>query len=310
MAALRTAFVFPGLNGAAAVAGVPWQLRLPGFVVRWQLLAATFGARPGFAGFARALHAGAPLPRDPATWPWRALVVAAMQLATAERLEQRGEHAAWLAGYSIGDLARSVHAGVMSFAQLVAFAAALPELPAVSGGTLAIVTPGPAATAVLQRELTPVPVAVSRLSPRFLLLAGAEPELGRAAAVAQRHGAHARALGDCPLHAPALQPLATLLGTAAGTAALQPPQRRMFSTLWQRPITAGDSLAPEFAANVAAPVDFAAAVHTLHVEHGVTRFVDLGPGRHAERFVAHHGRGFEAVAAEAVLARTVTARPA
>jgi [acyl-carrier-protein] S-malonyltransferase len=302
MVAVVTAFVFPGLNGAGHFDEHAPLLQLPGFAARWRLVATTFGAAPGFAAFDRALHDGSELSGAPATWPWRALSVIAMQLAAAEALEQRGERADWLCGYSIGDLARSCHAGAATFAQVVAFAAALPELPRAAGGTLAVLPPDAACGDALYSELTAAGVAVCRLSPRFLLAAGDDPALARARDICGCATVRTRDLGACPLHTPVQGPLVRVLAAATRGVRLSPPQRRMFSTLWGRAIAGGDDLCAEFTTNVAAPIDFAGAVQRLRQQHGVTRFIDLGPGRHAQRFVRHHGDDVQAVHGAELLA--------
>lgn len=301
-----TAFVFPGLNGAdrantADAAAAAATRHLPGFGARWQVVVEAFANQRGFTAFDAALRHDHQLPRSPASWPWRALAVAAMQLATVDELERRGERATWLCGYSIGDLARSCHAGATTWAQVVAFAAALPTMPAVAGKTVAAVTATAGLGADLLASLRNLGVEACRLSPRFLLLAGASATLRRARPALVGPGVRVRELGPCPLHSALLQPLAALLADRARRSPFATPRQAIFSTVWGRATTPADDLRTELTANVAAPIDFAHAVRTLHVQHGVVRFVDLGPGRHAQRFVAHHRLPVAAVHAQDVL---------
>ncbi len=297
-----TAFVFPGLDGAGQPAEHAWALTLPGFDERWAHVAAWCGGEAGFRDFERALREGRALPAAPAAWRWRALAVMAMQLAAADELERRGERAQWLCGYSLGDLARSCHAGVATFAQFVQFAASLPPLPCVRGSTIAAVLGNGRATTALRATLRAAGIAACRLSPRFLLVAGDDATRERAHALATAAGARVRAVGDCPLHAPVLRGLAGILEQAARTARVLPAARAMFSTLWGRAVVAADDLLGEFTTNVAAPIDFSRAVQRLRVRHGVTRFVDLGPGRHASAFVRHHEADVQAVHCRELLA--------
>ncbi|MBL8753688.1 MAG: hypothetical protein JNK15_10335 [Planctomycetes bacterium] len=301
MARPRTAFVFPGLNGAGHTGEHMPLLESACVRDHWRVCQHAFAGRPSFAEFDAALHRGDELPHAPAAWPYRALAVTALQLGTAQELERRGEHADWLCGYSVGDLARSCHAGALSFAALVAFAAALPELPLAAGASAAVVAPSAAVLDDLVSVLVRTPVAASRLSRQFLMLAGAEGDVAAALATCRRWPVRTQALAGCPLHAPQQRCLATLLFALAGSAAVQSPRRAMFSTLWGRAVAPGDDLRAEFAANVCAPIDFAAAVASLHERHGVTRFLDLGPGRHAARFVRHHGAAIESHSAAALL---------
>lgn len=293
----RTAFVFPGLNGCAHAAEHLPLLRLPGFVARWQVVVHRFAARAGFAAFADALFGGRELPSGAAVWPLRALTVTAMQLAMAERLEAAGEHADWLCGYSIGDVARACHAGVCDFADVVDFAAALPPLADGPGTTAALHGASPAVADRLAAAAAGLGLDPSRLSPRFLLVAGGVAPIAQLLAAARELRVHGAVIGACPLHARAQQPLAARLRTALARHRLRPPRRPLFSTLWGRAVARSDDLRAELAANVAAPCDFATAVRRLHEDHGVSRFVDLGPGRHAQRFVRHHELPLTAVAA-------------
>jgi acyl transferase domain-containing protein len=299
---VRTAFVFPGLNGAGHAAEHLPLLAMAGFAARWQLVRHSFGATPGFATFDHALHAGETLPAAPAVWPWRALAVTAMQLTAAEALEARGEHADWLCGYSIGDVARCCHAGVYTFADVVGFAHALPQLPANGGATAAVFSPSTNIADELAVLLAGAAVTVSRLSPRFLMFAGAVSAVRRALVRCRRPGVRMQQLAACPLHSALQRPLALLLAAGLARAALGPSRRRMFSTLLNRDIGDADELRHELATNVEAPVDFSATVHQLHRQHGVTRFVGHGPGRHAQRFVRHHGAGLHALSATELLA--------
>ncbi len=302
MPAPRTAFVFPGLNGCANAREHLPLLALPGFAPRWRRVAAAFGGRPELAVFDAALRAGEELPVTAATWPLRALAVAAMQLAAAQQLEAAGTRADWLCGYSVGDVARCCHAGVFTFGDVVAFAAALPPLPEAPGATLALHAPDGAAAAAARTRCEAAGVRVSTLSPRFLLLGGAHEALERARAACAGSGVRLTAIGACPLHAEQQRPLAAALRAALAGATFAPPRRAIHSTLWGRALRGDDDLRDELTANAAAPFDFAAAVRALHERHGVTRFVDLGPGRHAQRFVRHHGRCVDAVAAVELLA--------
>jgi len=301
-----TAFVFPGLNGAdrantADSAETVAVRQLPGFGARWQVVVEACANQRGFPAFDVALRRGHELPRSPASWPWRALAVAAMQLATVDELERRGERATWLCGYSIGDLARSCHAGASTWAQIVAFAGALPAMPAVAGKTVAVVTATATLGTDLLASLRNLGVDACRLSPRFLLLAGASATLRRARPALVGRGIRVRDLGPCPLHSALLQPLAALLAEHARRSPFATPRQAIFSTVWGRATTPADDLRTELTANVAAPIDFAHAVQALHTQHGVVRFVDLGPGRHAQRFVTHHQLPVAAVHAHDVL---------
>ncbi|HEB53704.1 MAG TPA: hypothetical protein ENI87_10670 [bacterium] len=291
-----TAFVFAGLNGAEHT-GEPAIVNRPGFRRRWRQVQATFAEQAGFAAFDAALLAGRRLPADSHTWRWRALAVVAAQLAAAEHVEQLGERPDWLCGYSIGDVARSCHAGAATFAQVLAFAQALPTLPETAGATVAVCTPTEQAAPPLRARLAAEGLAVSTLSPRFLLFAGDEPAVPAAIAMCREAGARPRRIASCPLHTARQRELTLLLTAHLRRARFTDPTHNVFSTTLARPLTLGDELRRELGENAARTLDFAAAVRALHERHRVTRFVDLGPGRHAMRFIRHHRLPVTAVSA-------------
>jgi acyl transferase domain-containing protein len=304
----RTAFVFPGLNGGDCARDCAPLLALPGFGARWRAVEQRFAGDRGFAAFAAALRGGETgAAGDGGAWRWQALAVAAMQLAAAEALAARGVAADWLLGYSIGDLARSVHGGACTFDDVVAFAAALPADGALARGAT-VVAVGPAhAVAAGAAALRRPGLACSRLSARAVLVAGPEAAVASAVGTLAACGCRVRRLAACALHAPLQAPFAASLRGHLASAPLRAPSCRVFSTILGRPIAAAGELRTELAANVAAPFDLAAAVVALHERHGVQRFVDLGPGRHAQRFVEHAGLPVCTLSAADLLAIRATA---
>jgi len=283
MNARATAFLFPGLNSMRRAQDFLPLLQLPGFGERWREVCTAFAAVPGFAAFDGALRAG-----DTRTLYRRehlhllALAAATLQTATAAALEDAGEHADWVCGYSIGDVARTLHAGAAEFAQLVAFARALPQpLPSTddtTGMTLMVVSPPVVADAERGRAiLARSGLAVCPLSPRVTMLSGAGSAVAATVASLRPIGWRCRTLVDCALHAGERAPLATVLGTALAGVPLRSPRLAVFSSVYVRPLTNATGLRAELTANVAVRYDFAAAMEELRRRHGVVRFVDVGP---------------------------------
>ncbi|MCA8953218.1 MAG: acyltransferase domain-containing protein [Planctomycetes bacterium] len=309
---MTTAFVFPGLDGMQRGSEFQPLLALPGFRARWRAAAASCGREPGFATFAAALDAGEMRLLPQVTdWRWPALAVTAMQLAVTDALDSIGERADQVTGYSIGDVARTLFAGAASFDDLIAFARQLPAVTRGRGRTvIAFAADAPTAERALL-ALGPLGTAASRLSERIVAVPGTdedEPAIRRGLA---EHGLRLFELAPCALHGPLQQPLSRHLLHRLGHATLRRPRTPVFSSQRLAPLADVPSLRAELAANVSAPFDFAATVRTLHQRHGVTRFVNIGPGRHAQHFVQHAGLGVESVDALELVARTgVRARSA
>lgn len=294
----RTAFLFPGLDGMQRAVDFRRMLALPGFAARWRTVAVEFARDPSLRAFEKAFadRVARPLP-GVTDWRWPALMVAAMQLAAAEELEHRGERADIVVGYSIGELARSLHAGAAPFAAAITFARALGPVAGTGGTTVLAFTVDASDAAAAIRRLGPLAPLCSRLSDRILAVPVETTREAEVRAALSGPGRRLFELAPCGLHGPLQRPLARRLRLALESTALRPLRVPAFSSQTQRVVESTDELRRELADNVATPFDFAAAIRTLHREHGITRFVDLGPGAHACHFVQHSGLPVEAVSA-------------
>ncbi len=310
---MTTGFVFAGLDGVQRAVDFGSSLALPEFRSLWGRAERVFGADPEFARTSAALLAGGRVLRDARDWRWPALAVAAMQLGTAHALQARGLAATWHTGYSIGNVARTLAAGSADFHDLLTFLANLPPQAPRGDTGRAIVAFAADRTAADRAiaALGPLARHHSRLSERMVALPvdPANEKTTRCALIAR--GLRLFDLAPCGLHGPAWRPLADQLLRSLARAPLLPADGvRIYSSQTQCELGGRTELARELADNVAAPFDFAAAIRTLHERHGVTRFVNVGPGRHVEHFVQHAHLPVTVVNAHAILTADLTARSA
>ncbi len=281
---MTTAFLFPGLDALRRDDDFQSLRALPEFAAHAETLGIGVDVEVRFA-------------RDAIVGT--SLAIVALQTASAQALERRGVVAGFACGYSIGDVARSAHASCFSLAELAAFTRALPnELPFAEGSTVAATTQtaGDEVVRAIER-LVELGLTVSRLSPRVLTFAGSRAAAERGTEELRARRWRARELIGCVLHAPAQRGLAAVLAHGLRTAPLRAPCRVLESAVSGRALASVEDLRDELAANARMPCDFAAAVERLRAVHGVTRFVDVGPGRSAQRLLRHFDPPIEAESA-------------
>jgi [acyl-carrier-protein] S-malonyltransferase len=218
----------------------------------------------------------------------------AMQLAVAEELVAAGIHPDHVVGYSIGEVACALHAGAATFEDLVAFARELPT-PTTTGDGKTVV-----AAAKTRRTVDAALAALgtcthsSRLSDRVVAIPTSKADEAHVRTVLAAHGFRMFDLAPCALHGPTQQPFADRLLQQLLRANVRAPTIPMLSSQTLRAIATADDVRRELAANVATPFHFADVVRRLHGDHGITRFVNIGPGEHARHFVLHSGLDVEA----------------
>ena len=301
----RTAFLFPGLDSMRRPADVAPILALPRFEVHWRAVAGAYGELTQFRACDAALRAAdAEVLFSREVVPITALAIAAMQTASAEELTARGFHADVLCGYSLGDVARTIFAGCGSFAQLVGFARALPlALPWAAGLSVVAASPDtPQAIAAGAITLAAAGASVSWLSPRVVTFSGAAEPMRAAAAELRALRWRTRELIGCALHAPEQHALSDLLGRALALAPVRDPRLPIESAVVEATLTTADEVRDELARNAMAPCDLLGAIERLRDHHGVTRIVDVGPGRGTERLMRHYDPPIATISAIDLLA--------
>lgn len=300
---MATAFVFPGLDGVQrAIDFRPLTCR-PRFLALWERATARFGDDPGFRAFRTGLLRGnARLLPSVEDWRWPALAVATMQLAIAEELTQRGVRPTVVTGYSIGNVARSLFAGIADHDALLEFTAGLGQIHRGGGVTVIAFGKNSASAAQAIGRLGVHAEHVSRLSDRIFAVPVETAAEDRVRSILRAHGMRLFELAPCGLHGPMQRAFANELRWHLDLARLAPQQIPVLSSQTRQVLRSARDHCEDLSNNVATPFDFAATVRKLHADHGIRRFVNVGPGRHAEHFVQHTGLRVEIVNAVELLA--------
>jgi len=118
---------------------------------------------------------------------------------------------------------------------------------------------------------------VSLWSDRHAAIAGTIDETDKVMAVARQAGLKIRHIYDYPFHSPVMLPMAEKIAAHAGRWPVQEPKLPVFSSVRVCHIREPAELRMEALAGACEPVHWKKSVDTLIREHGVERFVNIGP---------------------------------
>ncbi|MCC2314661.1 type I polyketide synthase [Cellulomonas xiejunii] len=210
-----------------------------------------------------------------------ALVAVEVALATAVRA--RGIAPSVVLGHSLGEIAAAADSGMLPLedALVLARARGAAMAPFVGTGHLLATSAGiPTVTEVCSERGLEVEVAAVNGASDVVLVGAPDAitELRRALAA---RGLLTKILaGDLPFHSSVLRATRDVLEPAVRRARFRDGHVPMTSTLTGRTLQPGELADPAYwIEQVSRTVKFADAVATATQEHGVTHFIEVGPGR-------------------------------
>jgi [acyl-carrier-protein] S-malonyltransferase len=216
-------------------------------------------------------------------------------IANARRQLGSGS-AEFAAGHSLGEYSALVMAGALDARtglRLVTLRGRLMRDAArcrAPGGMLAVRAGAEDVAAVL-RELTTVCIANDN-GPRQVVLAGELRTLDQAAERLREQGVHSTRLAVAgAFHHPSMKPAADQMASALREVGFGAPRFTVMSGLTARPF---ESIPDELAAGIIARVRWRETMQRL-LDAGVSRFVDLGPGRVLAGMARKCARGYGGV---------------
>ncbi|MDR3607712.1 MAG: acyltransferase domain-containing protein [Oligoflexia bacterium] len=291
---MTTAFMFPGLNGLLRRSDRNQYLQVPEVQARFReaelLLEGKFGMNLSFdrilSGTTEEIYAVKNV-------SIAAVIICAIQVGVADRLMASEGEPSWLIGCSLGDLARSVCAGAYRFEDAIVnhirYTRGIDGIEKI-GANIGVATPSQAGFSDEDyRWFDEVQVDVSRLTPRFLNIGGRTADLKKVEARARERGWRTMPILNYPAHSRYILPYVEKIQAEFDEVQVQTPRLPTFSSFSARPISDPDEIRREFLLSITQTIHWDRAIRSLVENHGVTRFVNVGPCRSLSKMMKDIG---------------------
>ena len=206
----------------------------------------------------------------------------------AQRLQQSGIEADFVAGHSLGEYAALVHAGALSFEQAVVTVHQRglfmdEAVPAGEGAMAAILSMDAKVLKTVCDEVTAAGdvVQLANLNcPGQIVISGTKAGVEKASVLAKERGAK-RAIPlvvSGPFHSALMKPAADKLQVVLQSLNVTTPKVPIVSNVTSQLLTTAEQIVPELVEQVTSPVCWQQNVEQL-IKQGVTTFVECGPGK-------------------------------
>jgi [acyl-carrier-protein] S-malonyltransferase len=205
-------------------------------------------------------------------------------LADGDPVGYIAEHAAYVAGHSLGEYSALVAAGVLPFAEALKLVRRRGELMAAAsdGGMAAVLGADETVLEAVCREASTkqeLVVVANYNAPGQLVISGATAAVARAGELAKQRGAR-RAMPlkvSAAFHSPLMRAAADGLRPALDAAPFADAHVPVLANVTAVPLTTAEELRDEMAAQVTSPVRWIASAQHMAAD-GVVTFVEVGPG--------------------------------
>lgn len=203
----------------------------------------------------------------------------AVQVAIFEEVYHSYHSPDLLVGCSLGDLARSVCAGVASFEDVILGGYEFGRLLKRAQGASILRCSSPIAQRVEDIE-TLLPeglyLAVYQ-TPKHFLIAGCNRKLEAWQQIACHLGYRTAKLAEIPLHSPLMQDAALKMRQTIHSAPLAQQKWPLYSSLWGRLLSTKDCISSEIEQNICNKVDWVQSTKFMIDQLKVTEIVNIGP---------------------------------
>jgi len=210
-----------------------------------------------------------------------------VSVAAAAVLAERGIHADYVAGHSLGEYSALVAAGALEFSDAVKLVRQRGRymqeaVPAGEGAMAAILGLSPADVAeVCKKAAGGEVVSPANLnSPEQTVIAGGAAAVKRAVETASQSGAKCAVIlsVSAPFHCAMLMPAQQRLEPDLRAAKFSDLRFPLVTNVDAEAITSGDEARESLIRQVTMPVRWLESIHEM-VESGVSMFVEVGPGK-------------------------------
>lgn len=293
----QTAFIFPGQGSQRPGMGAELRAERP---ERWEHFFGLADEASGLPVGRLALEG----PEDELTRTDVAQpALFALSLALAEAAGEAGLQADFVGGHSLGEYTAAVAAGALELEEGMSLVARrgrlMAEVQSVTpGGMAAIIGLDRQAVEDLCRAAGEVEVA-NLNSPQQIVVSGEVAAVQRVIDLASEAGARqaVRLPVGAAFHSRMMEPVQRELAEAMQRVGFADPRVPMISNASGELVDSGDGIRQALIDQIASAVQWVRCVETLRA-NGVSRFVELGPGRVLSGLVRRIDRDLEAVAAD------------
>jgi malonyl CoA-acyl carrier protein transacylase len=208
------------------------------------------------------------------------IALMAIQIGIARAVESVKQ---WdiLLGCSHGDLARSVVAEVIPYANAVAlvwsFSVFRKDMPEGYTANVRTVDGSKLSAAQIKWLEEEQQLPLSLWSEENGSVAGTRETLDLASARSREMGIKIKPVLPLPVHSPVMRTIAENLRYVLPLAELSEPRWPLFSSVWVRFLKGREEIADEAVAGAVSPVRWMASLQNLIQEHGVTELINVGP---------------------------------
>lgn len=210
-----------------------------------------------------------------------AVLISSIQVGVVDHLKEQFPNPEWMVGVSLGDVARTVSAEAYDFeVAVVSHVKFTHRIDGIDklGGNIGVAT-------TLQRPFTQEDydwfelkgIDVSVLTARFLNVGALFSGLDDVRLRAKEKGWRVMPILEYPAHSRYIKPYVDASEAEFMSVQTHLPKTPIFSTISLQPLTSPEIIKREFLETITKTIHFESAITKLSRDHGVTRFVNIGP---------------------------------
>jgi [acyl-carrier-protein] S-malonyltransferase len=212
-----------------------------------------------------------------------AVAICSIQGGVSEAVASEFGKPDWVIGCSLGDLGRSVFANAYSFEDAVTnhikFTQKIDGIDKIGKNIGVLATKTDSFSEEDYQWFSDIKVDVSRLTPRFLNIGGRFEDLKKIEEKAIENSWGTMTLLEYPAHSRYILPYVEAVRQDFQTVKTHSPKIKMFSSLSAVPISDPEIIREEFLLSITRPIHWCQAIERLHLEHGASEFINIGPCR-------------------------------
>lgn len=279
---MKTAYLFPGLNGLLRQKDRERYLELPKVIERLSIAQNALSRDLGISvDLMQMIKQNTDEIYRIDNISLAAVIISSIQVGVVDHLRSQFPDPDWMVGVSLGDIARTVTAGAYDFeTAVVSHVKFTHKIDGIDklGGNIGVAT-------TLSKPFTKedfawfneMGVDVSILTSRFLNVGALFSGLEEVRARAKVSGWRIMPILDYPAHSRYIKPYVDASEKEFLEVQTHKPIVPIFSTISCKSLTDPLEIKREFLETITRTIHFEEAITSLHKNHSVTRFINIGP---------------------------------